>query len=61
MSFAFEILSAALNEAIADVAKKQLPRRVVEGKIKPSRPKILRPFKHENLSPTEIYRLRAFF
>ena len=45
MSFAFEILSAALNEAIADVARKQLPRRVVEGKIKPSRPKILRPFK----------------
>ena len=45
MSFAFEILSAALNEAIADVAKKQLPRRVVEGKIKPSRPKILRPLK----------------
>ena len=45
MSFAFEILSAALNEAIADVAKEQLPRRVVEREIKPSRPKILRPFK----------------
>ncbi len=45
MSFAFEILSAALNEAGADVAKEQLPRRVVEREIKPARPKILRPFK----------------
>ena len=45
MSFAFEILSAALNEAIADVNNEKLPRRVVEREIKPSKPKILRPFK----------------
>ena len=45
MSVAFAILSAALNEAIADVNKEQLPRRVVEREIKPERPKILRPFK----------------
>lgn len=45
MSFAFAMLSAALNEAIADVAKEQLPRRVVEREIKPARPKILKPFK----------------
>lgn len=45
MSVAFAILSSALNEAIADVTKEELPRRVVEREIKPARPKILRPFK----------------
>ncbi|MBR4383916.1 MAG: hypothetical protein IKP64_10205 [Selenomonadaceae bacterium] len=45
MSVAFKILSAALNEAGADVAKEQLARHVVEREIKPARPKILKPFK----------------
>ena len=42
MSIAFDMLSAALNEAIADVDKQHLPRRTVTLKIKPFKTKILR-------------------
>ena len=42
MSIAFDMLSAALNEAIADVDKQHLPRRTVTLKNEPLKIKVLR-------------------
>lgn len=44
MSIAFEMLSAALNEAIADVQTQHLPRRTVTLKLNPLKIRPLRRF-----------------
>ena len=44
MSIAFEMLSAALNEAIADVQTQHLSRRTATLKLKPLKIKFLRRF-----------------